>query len=250
MNGTLTFKGNPWPDGHLLSGFRLAVVLHEPTVSHEAIASLDLRFTTEAYHYPQGLDEVGAAAGAQSDFVDDWEAIGVWLNFKNAHATALATHEDLELATPEEPFELNSFDHFVRTIDPLDEIDTQDYDYQDALAFQSHILGWDSLADHKVSITRDAGATHYNITWTGKVARTYAGRLEFEHEFDLQVTDVEFSGFCGHQFGWHQSEPVTLEQRELRLRAVAERLVADASALTFEPGVHHEDDRLMPRAQD
>lgn len=64
----------------------------------------------------------------------------------------------------------------------------------DDLAFNIYLLGHDSCAGHQIRFSKTDN-NNYDITWTGKIALTYAGDDEFSHDFKAQIFNAEFEGF-------------------------------------------------------
>ncbi len=61
MNGIIKFPGNPWPEGHPLKDFKLGILLHEPRGDLPAKATLDLRFRSEDYFYPDDYEKIASS---------------------------------------------------------------------------------------------------------------------------------------------------------------------------------------------
>ncbi len=129
---------------------------------------------------------------------------------------------------------------FIRVIDPIPEIISDDDNNYEIPAFHSHILSWDDMADHHMKITRNTKSGLYDVFWKGKCGRTDPGNYRFQHEFELQVSDVPFSGYSGHKLSWQEQAKVSLEERDLELRSLVDALVVN-------PGENAIQNRTFPR---
>ena len=246
MNGTIKFPGNPWPEGHPLKDFRLGIILHEPKGDLPARATLDLRFRSEDYHYPYSYEEMSEASEAQPEDTSHWELIDTWLNYRAAYAMSIASHEDMVLADENDGFDLECLNDFTRVIDPIPEIISDNDNNYDIPAFHSHILSWDDMADHHMKISRDPTSGLYNVFWKGKCGKTGVGNYKYQHEFELQASGIRFGGYSGYKLGWNEQAKVSLEERDLELRSLADSLVVNPGDMQFKIGHYPGRDRLLP----
>ncbi len=246
MHGIIKFPGNPWPDGHPLKDFRLGVLLHEPRGDLPAKATLDLRFRSENYCHPHSFEKMSEASKVQPQETSNWESISSWLNYGAAYATSIASHEDMVIADQDTGFDIECLNDFTRLIDPIPEIISDDDDNYEIPAFHSHILSWDDMADHHMNITRNPKSGLYDVFWKGKCGRSDIGSYRFQHEFELQVSDVPFSGYSGHKLSWQEQAKVSLEERDLELRSLVKSLVVNPGKMQFKTGHFPGRDQLLP----
>jgi len=244
MYGRIKFLGNPWPDGHPLKDFRLGVLLHESRGDIPAKATLDLRFRSEDYCYPATSDV--ELSNIQDKEAPKWESINSWLSYGAAYATSIASHEDMVIADTKSGFDIECLNDFTRVIDPIPDTITDDDTKLEIPAFHSHILSWDDMADHHMTIKRNPNSGLYDVYWKGKCDRSEIGNYRFQHEFEIEVSDVPFSGYSGHKLSWQEQARVSLEERDLELRSLLKSLVVNPGKMQFKTGHFPGRDQLLP----
>ena len=173
MEGRIWFPGNPWPDGHRVEKF-------EWTGRLDGLGQLwfDVTLRTASY------DEAGAIDDdEESDDLPEWEAPIVWNNYHRCTISSTLWEDATGLlaATPERRFGLVGSEPQRLTADPLP---VEDLDADPA--FHVYLLGHDSVADHAITFTADGTGGH-RVDWRGRIALTYAGNEEFEHEFRAEI---------------------------------------------------------------
>ncbi|GAA0424470.1 hypothetical protein GCM10009133_36310 [Cocleimonas flava] len=246
MHGIIKFPGNPWPEGHPLKDFRLGVLLHGSRGDIPAKATLDLRFRSEDYCPPDHFEKMLAVSEAQREETSNWESISSWLNYGAAYATSIASHEDMVIADEETGFDIECLNDFARVIDPIPETISDDDNNYEIPAFHSHILSWDDMADHHMHIKRNPKSGLYDIYWKGKCGRSDIGNYRYQHEFELEVSDVPFGGYSGHKLSWQKQAKVSLEERDLELRSLLKSLVNNPGKMQFKTGHFPGRDQLLP----
>lgn len=246
MHGNIKFLGNPWPKGHPLKEFYLGILLHEAKGDLPAKASLDLRFRSENYYYPFDYEAMLEASRVQSALSSKWEKIETWLNYGFASANSIASHDSMMLADENNGFELDYLDDFNRKIDPIPEIISDKDSHYQIPAFQSHILARDDTADHQIRISRDPKSNLYNIIWKGKCNKAKEGNYRYRHEFELHAFDVPFAGYSVRKLDWTEKAKLRPEERDLRLRNLANRVLINPGKMLFNIGRVSGRDRLLP----
>ncbi len=251
MHGIIKFPGNPWPDGHPLKDFRLGVLLHKPRGQVPAKATLDIRFRSEDYCHPHNFEKMSEApamliSNNQDKETPKWESISSWLNFGAAYASSIASHEDMVIADEYTGFDIECLNDFTRVIDPIPEIICDEDNNYEIPAFHSHVLSWNDMADHHMNITRNHKSGLYDVFWKGKCGRSDIGNSRYQHEFELQVSGVPFSGFSGHKLSWQKQARVSLEERDLELRSLVKSLVINPGKMHFKTGHFPGRDQLLP----
>lgn len=170
--GRIWFPGNPWPNGHLVRKVLWSGVLDDD--------GLHFRFsaTTMDYDFEDTDDE----PEDEDDELDDWQATGVWGNYHRCRMSG-----GFPIAPLSEPFHQSSFKARVDT-EPEALIDDDDF------AFETYLLGHDSVGDHSLHLTPNRDGTH-RLIWSGKIALTYRGDDNFRYRFWLEEPRVRFDGF-------------------------------------------------------
>ena len=85
------------------------------------------------------------------------------------------------------------------------------------------------------------------MMYSGKesVTKSDVGGYRFKHEFELQASEVPFSGYSGHKLGWQEQAKVSLEERDLQLRSLLNTLVVNPGHVQFRTGHYPGRDRLL-----
>src|SRR5262249_44101439 len=131
-SGTITFKGNPWPDGHGIKTFVWSGRLFSDRVTFD----FDLR----SVDYDDD-DDAEEEEEEEDDDRGDWGAKIVWTNY---HACTLSSgdSEGFVVGTEKRPVDLDALDGQSFRVDRLP--------LAGKPCFATYLLGHDSVADHKV----------------------------------------------------------------------------------------------------
>ncbi|ABQ05932.1 hypothetical protein [Flavobacterium johnsoniae] len=185
MNKTnrIFFHDNPYPLGHTLEEF-----VWSARVDPERGLLFDFHLRTDSYYAEDDCDD-------EEEAESDWKSKTVWENYHNCILSSTEWHSGgIVMGTPENKFDFSKFNHETLTANKLPLGDN--FDFQD-LAFYIYLLGHDSCCDHEIVLNRNADNT-FEISWTGKIARTYYGDYEFKQSFEANISKVKFDGiyFC------------------------------------------------------
>ena len=173
------FPDNPWPKGHPLESFLWSAWIQDSDVW--------FAFELETKDYDVEDDsDVDEGVDARPD---DWHSRGVWLNY---HACRLDCSDGCGFRVcSEEQYSAEHLDGLTLHIDHdaaqngLGSVDEED------LAFSVYLLGHDSVAGHTITFQRLGSSDCFKITWSGKIALSYAGRDEFEYTFNTMISRVK-----------------------------------------------------------
>lgn len=180
------FKGNPYPAGHGIKKFVWSGRLDE-----KEQLWFDLHLETDDYNAEEEEDDY------DDDYEDedegsDWEAKIVWENFGSCTISSTKWQsKGIKINTSQGKFDFNDLLQKPLEVDTLpleDDLDLED------LSFHIYLLGHDSCANHKIKFSRNSN-NKFDIEWTGKIALTYSGEEEFDHDFTAYIQDVTFDGF-------------------------------------------------------
>jgi hypothetical protein len=225
MDNRIFFKGNPFPNGHRVNKF-----VWSGELAPDKGLIFHFHLETEDYNSEDESEDL-------EEDQPDWLSKIVWNNYHNCTLSSSAWHQGgIIVAVPERKFSFSHLDKLTLMADPLP-LD-QDWD-PDELAFGIYLLGHDSCANHKIEIERMAG-NEYRINWTGKIALTYAGKYEFEYEFEAHLNNVLFDGIF-------YPKEYTQEQA----LALLANVVTDAGQYEFEdlnPKSFKREYKLVPKA--
>ncbi|MBD8681219.1 MULTISPECIES: hypothetical protein [Pseudomonas] len=175
-SGRITFQGNPWPEGHPLSGFTWGASIKDGSVW------FDFHLSTKDYDSEREVEQDEEAISS------DWEAAVTWKNYRSCTLSSEEWGVGGFKACKKKLFTPDWLDGKEFQVDscPADNYD------QDDLAFSIYLLGHDSTAHHKIKFQRVGSSNLFDIVWTGKIALTYAGDYAFEHDFSALISGVEF----------------------------------------------------------
>lgn len=182
MNKTnrIFFYDNPYPLGHTLKEF-----VWSARLDPERGLLFDFHLVTDSYYAEDDSND------DNEDLKSDWQSKTVWENYHNCILSSTEWHYGgIVIGTPENKFDFSKLNSATLTSDllPLPE----GFDFQD-LAFHVYLLGHDSCSNNKITLNRNPDNT-FEISWTGKIARTYYGDYEFKHDFEVNISNVKFDG--------------------------------------------------------
>lgn len=180
INGRICFIGNPYPKGHLLKEF-----VWSGRIEEDESLWFDFHLKSDRYYAEDDENE-------QEEQIYDWKSKVVWGNYQNCIISSTFWGNDgIKINKLSQKAMFNDFIKEPLIVDPFPLND--DFEY-DELAFGIYLLGHDSCANHKITITPNI-ENNYNIEWTGKIALTYSGDYEFDYDFILKVQNIVFDGF-------------------------------------------------------
>lgn len=169
MNARITFKDNPWPEGHPAT---LSLCVSE----RDGRRGLDIGLQTADYSAEREAPDPGEGAG-------DWQAPIVWNNFHRASFEGW-------IPLPQSCESLADLDG-VRLEADHDKLDGP-WDW-DELAFDHcYLLGHDAVAGHTLEFRRVPEGL--SVRWTGRAALAYVGDYAFKYSFELVGTMALGSG--------------------------------------------------------
>jgi len=174
--GRITFHGNPWPEGHPIREFTWSAY------EDDGYVWMNFDLSTATYNSERQVEQ------DIEQVVSDWGCAVVWMNYHSC---------DLSSDHPEgQGFKVCHQKRFTPAWlhgqeFKVDARPGRNYNPDD-LAFQIYLLGHDSCANHKISFQRVGSSNLFDITWTGKIALSYAGEYEFKHDFTAKICGVEF----------------------------------------------------------
>jgi len=168
------FPGNPWADdGHAVKTFNWTAETFEGDVWFL------FRLETENYNVEEASKPVSSGEASSSS----WEQPEAWEKFDRS----LLNSEDGFCVGPLDDYDADDLDGRTFAVDPLPL--EEGWEPED-LIFQSYILGHDSVADHRITLTSRLDSDNFDIDWTCKVALTYSGETEFRHGFHATIKDI------------------------------------------------------------
>jgi len=176
------FRGNPWKEGHKIKEFQWIARL-EPDQG----IFMDFHLKSDDYYAEKDFE-----IDDDEEFTSDWEAHVAWSNYHSCTMSSNNWHlGGILWATAQQATDFNLQGKSLYA-DPLP-IDLEKGDYED-LAFHIYLLGHDTCADHRIHFLRKKDDGSFDIKWTGKIALTYVGNTNFEHEFEAKIFSAKFEG--------------------------------------------------------
>ncbi len=193
------FLNNPYPKGHKIIEF-----IWKGRIDEAENQWFDFHLKTEDYYAEDDSDDEG-------EVPSDWDSKIVWGNYHNCilSSTYWPETRGIHIADSSQKLDFDLFIQEELLIDPLPL--QKDFDYED-FALHIYLLGHDSCADHRIKI-----APHnqkFEITWSGKIALTYAGEDEFKYDFRALIQNVTFDGFH-YPTSWSLKKASEIFQRKL-----------------------------------
>lgn len=175
MKGRIWFARNPWPEGHRLKAFLLM-----GRVDLEKGLFLDVELVTDEYSAERDPED--------DEDASDWEAPIVWNNYHRCTISSVNWENEtgLLVATERRKLEKKAFSGSAKWVDLAKHTG-------DSRALHVYLLGHDSVRSGDLRLKRKG--TSYDVTWTGKLALTYAGDSVFRHRFSAKASGVAFTGF-------------------------------------------------------
>lgn len=175
------FSDNPYPNGHQIIKF-----IWQGRIEEDETMWFDFHLESDNYYAEDDSED-------SDETIIDWKSKIVWSNYHACKLSSIFWEEEQKGILIKNSGEKLDFAKCIQkelTANqlPLDD----DFDYED-LAFNIYLLGHDSCADHKIIFTKKEKT--YNIEWTGKIALTYGGNYNFDHEFVVNIANVKFEGF-------------------------------------------------------
>lgn len=224
----IVFADSAYPEPHQLKEFVWSGRLDEAGKLY-----FNLHLKTEDYY--ANLDEEDW--DEEDDLEDDqpytsdmhWKSAIVWDNYHQCIISSTYWGEEggILIGTRETPFEFKTFDSELFSLDtlPLDkeqeigkeekenEKEWDEEDEENTVAFNIYLLGHDACANHTISFERTNGS-HFSINWSGLIALTYGGFVDFDQAFKATITDATFDGFNYPQT-WTREEAIVRFQSVL-----------------------------------
>jgi hypothetical protein len=195
------FHGNPYPKGH-----NIIKCIWQGRIDEDETLWFDFHVETDKYTAEDNTEDT-------EDIADNWQAKAVWGNYNSGKLSSTFWEEEDKGIVIKEAneglFDINTYLQQPIVVDALpleDDMDIED------LAFDIFLLGHDSCADHNIVFTKNGNA--YDITWTGKIALSYAGDYDFKYNFTLLIEAVSFGGFHYPQ-AWSQEKATQLFKKHL-----------------------------------
>jgi len=183
--GTIRFLGNPWPGGHRITDFAWGGHISEHALF------FDFHLVSEDYDAHDDPDEI------EEEGLGDWESKGCWGNYHRCTLSSTDWEEEVTggfvVGSREFPFDAGklSSETFRVDIEP----DKIHYRWGD-LAFHIYLLGHDSVADHTIRFGPSDTDGKRAISWSGRIALTYAGQESYDYEFMAEILPTAFQGFA------------------------------------------------------
>lgn len=205
------FIDNPYPNGHKISKFIWSGRLDE----NEDLW-FDFHLETEKYYTNDEINTEDEEEESESS----WKSKGVWTNYGRCILSSTfwgGEDKGIKINTKGEKFKMDNYLQQTLIADNLPLED--DYD-EDELALNIYLLGHDSCANHSIKFNKNQN--DYDIEWTGKIALTYCGDYDFEHDFTAVIQNVKFDGF-------HFPKEWTLE----KVKEVFEKIIDDFDKFEF-----------------
>jgi hypothetical protein len=154
----------------------------------------DLHLTTASYYAEDpksGPNYYNVDGEDENANESDWESKTVWCNY---HSCILSSTY----------WPGNGFGFLAGSKgDPLDmtRISKKTFAFDDDPAdlapprpFGIYLTGHDAVSAHRVHFKREPHKRTYAISWSGKIAMSYAGSDEFNYSFDAKIKGVRFGG--------------------------------------------------------
>ncbi len=172
------FKGNPYSKGHLITNF-----IWSGRLDQEKGLVFDFHLDTDNYYAEDDSDDI-------EEPKSDWCAKIAWRNFHKCTLSSTEWHySGITVGTPHRKFDFKQLNELLVDKLPLEE----GFDFED-LAFHIYLLGHDSCANHRIIFKEIRSNKTYNINWTGKIALTYCGEVDFIYDFEANISNVNFAG--------------------------------------------------------
>jgi hypothetical protein len=174
----IKFLGNPWVNGHAIRDFFWSARLESSGIW------FDLHLQTAEYRAEDTGMEI-----AINEEQSDWQSKIVWNNYHQC--TLSSTYWDgtgFQVASREQPLDVEALNGQEFIVDPLP------IEFDELRPFDIYLLGHDTVADHRIRFTQKSTSNQFAIDWRGRIALSYSGIYEFQHEFEAHVEAVEFEG--------------------------------------------------------
>ena len=175
------FPENPWPEGHGIKEFSWTAEIIDSSIW---------------FHFDLQSDNYYAEREIEDDEdteCSDWEAPIVWGNYHACTISSNQWHAGGFKVCSVADFSLERLDGMQFHIDPLP-LNLREHD-PEQLAFHTYLLGHDTVVDHQIAFHRISGTDLFNIVWSGKIALTYAGHYEPDHEFHAKIHSLVVPSF-------------------------------------------------------
>lgn len=186
------FKDSPYPNGHRIKEFKWSGRIDE-----DGQLWFDFHLITEDYE----VDD-NHLPSVDGETVSNWHSKVVWDNYQacTLSSTYWGDNQGILVDTTNAPFSFQELIDKGLVANPLPLQSEDDYDN---LAFSIYLLGHDTCAGHRLAFSKTIDGM--DLEWTGKIALTYAGEEEFNHDFKIVVRNVVFDGFQ-YPKEWSQEE--------------------------------------------
>ncbi len=204
MEGRIWFEGNPWPSGHPIKSAELFIELSEgedQSWPPERGAYLGLNIKSHDYYSEMTKDEREKAYKEEAVILDNNESIADWNSYivwKNYHRCRIES-SNAQIGTSSQKLDLRNFERCTMAFETGRKSVA---DQENALnAFTCYILGHDSVSDHEIKFsTCNSNTGSVDIAWTGAVALSYLGELDFDYRFRAELKNVPFLGMKGPRY--------------------------------------------------
>eukprot|EP00742_Colponemidia_sp_Colp-10_P001769 GILJ01001892.1.p1 GENE.GILJ01001892.1~~GILJ01001892.1.p1 ORF type:complete len:234 (-),score=22.20 GILJ01001892.1:113-814(-) len=172
--GRITFPRNPWASkGHGVAGFEWT-----GRINKKGELYFDFHLQSDNYYQDGPGDSAGDGA---------WHSTTGWNNF---HTCILSSvhwpgHKGILAGDSTTPFDFKNNNPLELIADPLDSRDKANP------AFGIYLLGFDTVAEHKMTIRPTSDNEGFRgdcqVDWTGKIALCYLVHTDFDYEFKLNI---------------------------------------------------------------
>jgi len=184
--GRICFRRNPWPKGHAIVKFAWSGRIERATG-----VWFDLHLETAAYYAEDPSS--GPNYCGDADVVDDiWKSKTVWRNF---HSCTLSSTYwpgqayGFNVGSKERPLDFSKLSSRVFKFD-------DEPNLTPPRPFGIYLTGHDDVSGHRIRFERKRRKRFFDVKWTGKIAQSYYGSVEFKHRFAALLNNVTFDGLA------------------------------------------------------
>jgi hypothetical protein len=175
------FIGNPWPEGHPIAEFEWSSEIRNKELF------FDFHLKTVPYYSERDIEEDNVDEDAPT-----WKQPAAWENFHRCtlSSTYWGHGDGAFICTAEPSITQDSFADLMENRELV--IDAPPPEDSEDNFFNIYLLGHDSAAHHKLVFTMSPNNPKLvNIVWTGKIALSYSGDYDYEHDFIAYLYDVK-----------------------------------------------------------
>jgi len=176
------FPDNPWPEGHPIKAFRWTAEVRD------GVVWFNLHLETEDYYCERDIEETDE--DSDNEDYTDWNSPSVWGNYHSCTISSTEWHDGGFPVCPVDEFDVDALDGYMAEVDPLPiDLTADDFDWDD-LAFQTYLLGHDSVGSHNIKFSKNSAGS-FDIEWTGRIALAYAGEYDYDYSFHTKIEGVQ-----------------------------------------------------------